>query len=332
MWSPLDWLRLRLLHAAKPLSSRLAARRAERVAVVGVVSILVALIGTALVPLWMLALGPIVLGVPHVLADLRYCVVRPGFHRRPALWLGVGVPLVMVAVSSAPAVGFAAVAGACVAADGSRVRRCAGVGVAIAAALACWFAEHYAGLILVHAHNLVAVLLWWRWRDGPLRAVPLAAFGLGLLLIAGGALDHSLAAASGPLGGELRVHAASLAPGLDGVVGLRLVLSYCFAQSVHYAMWLRLVPEDDRARPTPRSFVASWRALVDELGLALPLLAGLAALVLAGAATVDLAAARLGYLRAAQFHVFLELALLASLWVGGRRFVIDARPRAQACT
>jgi hypothetical protein len=39
----------------------------------GVLSILL-LVGTALAPMWMLALGPIVLGVPHLLADLRYCV------------------------------------------------------------------------------------------------------------------------------------------------------------------------------------------------------------------------------------------------------------------
>ena len=37
----------------------------------------------------------------------------------------------------------------------------------------------------------------------------------------------------------------------------------------------------------------------------------------------DLAAARADYLRLAQFHLFLELAVLASLWVSGRRFVIQ---------
>jgi molybdate transport system substrate-binding protein len=44
-------------------------------------------VGTALIPLWMLALGPILLGVPHLLADLRYCVFRPGWHRQAAIWV-----------------------------------------------------------------------------------------------------------------------------------------------------------------------------------------------------------------------------------------------------
>ena len=33
-----------------------------------------------------LAVGPLVLGVPHLVADLRYLVVRPGLHRRAAFW------------------------------------------------------------------------------------------------------------------------------------------------------------------------------------------------------------------------------------------------------
>jgi hypothetical protein len=309
---PLDRLRVHLLRATMPVSSYFAGRRAERVAALGLVSILLALLGTAVVPLWMLAVGPIVLGVPHLLADLRYCVVRPGWHRRPALWVGVGLPLLAVALGAGAGVGFAAVAGVCAASEGSPRRRGLGLVIAASGAAACvaWGAS--ASLVLVHLHNFVAVLLWWRWREAEprqarLRAVPIAAFVLGTALIAAGGLD----------------------PGLDGPLGLRLVLSFCFAQSVHYLIWLRLVPEDDRDRVSPRSFSASWRALVDELGWALPCLALLFTLALVGWALVDLRAARIGYLRAVEFHVFLELAVLASLWVSGRGFVIP-NPSAQS--
>jgi hypothetical protein len=265
VFTPLDGARVRLLHATMPVSSYFVGRRAQRVAAIGVVSILFALLGTAVAPMWMLALGPIVLGVPHLLADLRYCVVRPAWHRQPAMWIGVGVPLLLVAVTGQTAVGFAAVAGACAASSGPRARRVMVMALAIGSAVACVWAGPRASLVLVHLHNLVAVLLWWRWRDGParLRLLPVAAFVAGSLLIACGGLDLGLGLlAAGPLAGDLHRHMHSLAPGLDGVLGLRVVLLFCFAQSVHYVIWLRLVPEDDRARPTPRSFHA--RA---ELGL-----------------------------------------------------------------
>ena len=278
---------------------------------------LMALIGTALAPMWMLALGPIVLGVPHLLADLRYCAVRPAWHRQPAMWIGVGVPLLAVAITGLPAVGFAAVAGACAASSGPRARRMIVLAISVAAAIACIWAGPRATLLLVHLHNFIAVLLWWRWRPGPtkLRALPLAAFILGSLLIALGAFDQGIGtlARIGPLGSDLELHMNSLAPGLDGTLGLRVVLLFCFAQSVHYVIWLRLVPEDDRDRPTPRSFAASWHALVDELGVLLPCAAIVLALGLAAWALADLSAARIGYLRAAEFHVFLELALLGQL-------------------
>ena len=108
--------------------------------------------------------------------------------------------------------------------------------------------------------------------------------------------------------------------GLEPTLGLRLVLLFTFAQSVHYVIWLRLIPEDDRERPTPRSFRASWRALIAELG-PLVWLALALALVIVSWALVDLAAARAGYLRLAHFHAFLEFAVLASLWLRGHRFL-----------
>jgi hypothetical protein len=76
-------------------------------------------------------------------------------------------------------------------------------------------------------------------------------------------------------------------------------------------VWLRLIPDDLRARAAPRPFLASWRALRADFGW-WPLSAlTLAALGVAGWALADLPAARLGYLRVGAFHGYLELAALA---------------------
>lgn len=337
---PLDGLRVRALRATMPASSYFAPRRDARVALLGVLCISTSLLGTILAPLWMLALGPVLLGVPHLLADLRYCVVRPGWHRQRALLVGVGLPLLALALGAGTAIGFAAVAGMCAGLEAERPipawRRAIGVALAAAAALACVVWGSATTLVLLHLHNFVAVLLWWRWRArGPAFArLPLALFIGASLLIAAGALEgpglaqlQALgASALGPL--SLDHHLAALAPGLEGPAARRLVLLFTFAQSVHYVIWLRLIPEDDRERRTPRSFRASWRALVEELGPIVWLALALAC-ALVGWALLDLAAARAGYLRLARFHAFLEFAVLASLWVSGRRYLVGPqRPAA----
>jgi hypothetical protein len=94
---------------------------------------------------------------------------------------------------------------------------------------------------------------------------------------------------------------------------------------MHYAVWLRLMPEDDRGRATPRTFRASWAALYRDLG---PLLLGgaiLTALVVGVWACVDLAEARIGYLRAAVFHGFLELLALTLILTEGRPVGVSRR-------
>lgn len=325
----LDRIRARVLHATMPWSSHFAARREARAGLIGVVAVAGALLGTAVVPLWMLALGPIVLGVPHLLADLRYCVVRTGWHRRPALWFGVGLPVLAVMLGAPLVVGFAALFGAAAACSARSPRRRLLVYLGLALALAGYVAlGPLAALVLLHLHNFVALALWACWRPRVHRhhLAVLGCFALGSLLIMLGGLDALIEqplARSAPVGLELRHHLAAIAGNLEGPLALRLVLLFAFAQSVHYGVWLRLVPEDDRDRATPRSFRASFRALVDELGPLLPALALLATLALAGWALVDLAAAKSGYLRFAAFHGFLELALLTTLVGEGRRFVVD---------
>ncbi len=315
----LDYLRVRVLKALSPWIKPFIRRRELRVAVFGSTVVLIALAGTLIVPFWLLALGPIVWGIPHLVSDLRYLVFKPGWHRQKAFWLLVGVPLVVAGVGYHPMTfGLVATLGAVMVARGQWSRKCAVTLLVAAMGLAVWLLGDLSQLIFAHLHNFIAVMLWWFWRPrtGWLAGAMPVLFLLGTMAILFGWLAPltpfaGLAPASLPVSGYLETMSAGLAEPW----ALRLVLLFAFAQAVHYGVWLRLIPEDDRAQPTPRPFGATFRALQQDLGsvvlgVAIVLAAGLAVW-----AVVDLAEARSGYLRLALFHGYLELAACAILLI-----------------
>lgn len=320
--APVDSVRSAILKVASPWVSPLFADRRRRVWWLGVVSVVSAFVVTGLVPLWSLALGPVLLGVPHLVSDVRYLVVRPKLHHKPWLLVLVGAPLLATSLGAGPEVGVLAIVPAVFGAGFSwRLVVVAFVWLALTAAA---YLEPFGfQLAFVHAHNLLAVLLWWSLtaRAKSMAWVPLLTVG-GAVAILAGALDPLVTWSGGwsaPwTGTSFTEFVENITPALDPTLAGRLVLSFCFLQSVHYAVWLRLVPDDARPRPAPRTFAASWDALVADFGLA-PLLVFVAlSLGLAVWGAVTLPGARLGYLQLAAFHGYLELAIAARWFAFGR--------------
>lgn len=304
-----------------PAFTGLVASRERRVALVGATAVVGSLALTLGAPLTMLVWAPLVLGVPHLLADVRYLVVRPGLHRRGVLALAAGAPLAVVGAVGDAWIGLLAAVGAVLVARASGMRR--GVAVAVLGLLAL-LAARLPGpseLVLLHLHNLVAGVAWWVWRPGRTRAQGAVALGAlaGWVLLATGALD-GFVSRGGPFVAGLDTSglAAEVAPWVS-LSGYHLLLAWIYAQSLHYGAWLRLVPEDDRPRRTPRPFRATARVLVAELG---PWVLGgaiVAWAVVFGWGLLDPLAARAAYLRGALFHGHLEIAALALAWVERRR-------------
>lgn len=319
-----DALRAAVFRRLLPQCPRLFADRARRVAWVGSLSVLLAFGLTVSVPLWLLALGPLLLGVPHLLADLRYLVVVPGLHRRRWLCVAAGLPLAAVGLGAPAAVGLLAVAAAVLCARGDASYKAVALGTWVVLSIGALADETLFVVVFLHLHNVVALGLWWflRPRDGRAAGVLLlVAFGSMLLL--GGAMDPVVTGFGGWIapatGIDLAEHAQVLVPVGDPVLAQRGLLCFAFLQAVHYAVWLRLVPEDARARPVPRSFRASWLALRADVGSGPLALAAVLAIGIALLGACDLVAAREGYLRLAAFHSYLEGAVLALLLVERRR-------------
>lgn len=321
--APLDAARAAFLRAlGRPLARYIADPEA-RVAVLGPASLAIALLLACATPRLLLLFGPLLLGVPHLVADLRYLVVGHGLHRRPALVALALVPCVAALVAPTLAIAGMSVVGAAIATRGPALRRAA-VALFGATLVALGLETGRVGaIVFAHLHNAIAfgwlVFGFTRgsgsrrgaWWPTCVAALAASALGLGALPLHALAFDARF--------GDAELLRASLSPTSSPELADRFVVLFAFGQAAHYGVWLRLVPEFARPRRAPRSFASSYLALRDELGRPLLLLATLGTLMVSAGALVDAPFARDAYLRFALFHGPLELAVAAVLAIESER-------------
>ncbi|HEY0192447.1 MAG TPA: hypothetical protein VGC42_15110 [Kofleriaceae bacterium] len=295
----------------------IAADRRARLALGGAAAIVIALVASAAAPETWFVWAPLVLGVPHVLADLRYLLLGP--YRLIALGRGDALlagGLLATAVVATPVLGAAVVLGAVL-----RTPRCRGHAVAAAGALvyAGWASPVLTAYALLHGHNLVALgmlALVGRQR-GVACGFAGGAFAVVALVLTG-ALDPILPmAALGRLSGYVLPDAALAA--WPAAHCAHIALSFLFLQGVHYATWLRLIPAAARPHGGLRGFGASLRALErDCTAPVIAIVVGLALALPVLALTGDPAALRDRYVQLAGGHAYLELAVVMR-WLAARR-------------
>ena len=324
IFAPLDALRAKLIRLVAPRFRPLVVDREVRVAAFATFLLCTALVSTSLVPMWFLVVGPLVWGIPHVLSDLRYLVARPGYHRRPGVAVAVTAGLIAAGLGYTLRAALLGAAGALLFARTSWRRRLTGIGVLGALyAVAAW-AGPLSDLVFAHLHNVIAVGFWWAWRPRVRRLhwLPLALFVVFSALILLGALDFMVTRVGlhAPWTGiSARWLAYQLSPTMSGPWPTRMLVLYAFGQSVHYVVWMRLVPEEERPSATPRSFAQSFRALRVDVGSVVLWATAASILALLAWGAVSLGAARNGYLELAFFHGYLEIAAAALMWAEGRR-------------
>lgn len=309
---------------AEPWFGSLYADRERRVQWMAVFSIATSFAFTIVAPLWLLALGPVLLGVPHLVADARYLVIQPGLHKRGVLvWLAA-IPLVALGFGAPPFIGLLSIVPLVLVAKASAGRKVVALMIWAALTVVALLWETPFLLTFLHLHNVIALVWWWTWQPRARRSwfIPaLTVAALAFLLLGGAEPVLSYFNAWNAPGSRTSFgeYVNANAPGLAPTLALRLILTFAFLQSLHYAVWLRLVPEDARVRPAPRPFRESWNALVRDFGLPALAFCIVLALFIAVWGAFDLSAARYGYLRLAAFHGYLELAVAAWFLVEGRR-------------
>lgn len=199
----------------------------------------------------------------------------------------------------------------------------AGVVVLAAATVVSWRRLDHHFVVLAHLHNVVPLFFVWEWsrrwpagRTG-FRAVNVAwVVGVPGLILAGvfdGLLGDG-AARLGPLGtfAPERLAATYAPPGwLDGPFALRLLAVFAFMQTMHYVVWVWLLPR--HAADATAAFDARVPALRGRRAAA----AGVVGAVLLGVLLVsDYRTGRTVYGAVASYHAYLEFPVLLALLLG----------------
>lgn len=339
--APLDWLdRARssvIAIVARAGLLPLVARRDARVKTRAAFAIGLALVSTIVCPALALAISPAIFGVPHIAASVRYLLLRQGLSRRfliATAALAVAMMTLRILEQYGAAVttfaraeivlaaAWALIAATAAARSSRSAKRLAIACAVIVIGGAIAFAHPLtARIAFAHVHNLGVVALWLvGFRRGRLPAWTLALLAFGIVLLISGATLGATRALGGTsaLGVDLFEVGRWLVPGAAAGIALPLVLAHAFTDSVHYAFWLGVIPDETLEHQGSLSFRMTLRGLTRDFGkLGLAAIA-LAALLVLGASAIDGAGTRSAYFAIAGFHGYIEGVMLVFLMVRGR--------------
>ena len=317
----------------------------------------VSLLLTCFAPALALAVGPLVFGVPHVAASVRYLVLRRALSR-PFVAGVVGLSAVLIALrvwallSPEPSLpiriemALGALAALLAAVFGYLRARVTGtkphpmvwilVPVLIAQAVLLVHAPFLGRALFVHLHNLGAVVIWallFRRRASGRTALVGASlafagsFVLGLLPFVPELPAFGWGTSA--LGVSLERVAAWLSPGAPPELARRLALAHVLTDGIHYAFWLGVIPDEAVRGQGTLGFRQTYRGLARDFGRALPWVA-LAALLVPLLALAGVPEVRAVYFSLAGFHGYLEGALLVHALVSGEKSLSEPAS-AHAC-
>ena len=283
-------------------------------------------------------IGLILFGILHNLLEIRYVAGRfSGVLARPfldllvALITGIVVCRLLVGVVGRPAqlaeilLGYGVLAAAAWHGLEGRRRVTALAVVGTASVVSLTFpAYHF--VVLTHLHNVVPLFFLWEWsrrivsRRGrqAFRAVQLVWVVAVPAVILLGLIDGSLSADPGivrsVVGDGQTVVASSAPPGAAAtVVGMRLLTVFAFMQTMHYVVWVALMP-----RVAPDASAAFEARVPWVTGPRLWAMGFMAAAVFAVLFGVDFVQGKALYAALASYHAYLELPVLLAMLLGAR--------------
>ena len=289
-------------------------------------------------PIATAVIGLILFGILHNLLEIRYVAGRfSGLLGRPflellvALITGIVVCRLLAGVIGRPALlaeivlGYAILAAAARHGLDGRRRVVAWVVIGAAAAVSLSFPTYHF-VVLTHLHNVVPLFFLWEWsrritsRRGrqAFRAVQLLWVLVIPTVVVLGFLDGSLSADPGivrsVVGDGQTVLAASAPPSTAAtVLGMRFLTVFAFMQTMHYVVWVALLP-----RVAPDASAAFEARVPWVTGPRLWATGFVGAALFAVLFGLDFVQGKALYAALASYHAYLELPVLLALLVGAR--------------
>jgi hypothetical protein len=296
-------------------------------------------------PLLVLVIGPIIYGIPHLFASLRFIhfsISSPvqltntklkfrSFHFLAAVWIVILAARLLYDHGALPLQWPSSgpeILGLAVAAIGlwSIYGKNAGslarsVAVVLPLAFLLWNFPLWTSGLLILLHNWVAFAYWHLAckSQAERRVVLVSAFIFLVvhLLVFWGAFDgvYLLASPQGYLRWAQLDYAdlgRLIAPWSSNYQLLfHCVVLYAFGQAMHYFIWLKAIPDQNHTNEVPASFRTSYRLLIQDLGHTTTRALILVSVISAGVwLMAALPAARELYFAFAAFHGFAEIGAL----------------------
>ncbi len=290
--------------------------RDVRICFGGVILMLFSLMLALGAPFWSMALGPVILGIPHVFAGLHYLIKRQGFDKKPLIL----VIFLLVIAATLLNLNISLVIGLNVlflfVIETEREKKVLAFIIINILVLLSLKYEYFFHFCYLHLHNFIAVFIWWLWSPKGLnRLIPLLCFLLiNFLLIFCSSADFSGFISSHP---ELmgKDYFLSYFIPFETSLATGILLSFAFSQSVHYAIWLRMIPDEDHKQKTPRTFLKTYKTLKAEWGLFFLAMVSALTLFFLFWSFIDVEAAGRNYLQIFSFHANLEISSLIILFL-----------------
>jgi hypothetical protein len=341
---------LRLMLSAKWM--REAFRdRATRLSLLFGIAVLIYLPLSLYFPLWVLAIGPIIWGVPHIFASLRFQAdmvhaksssvdgssVRRAIFFSCLIWAGITLFRIYTDVfqnlsrwdRTHPGAVEAAVAVVMLIGLSFIFRRslkqlALSSVLLVPITLALWKLPLVFSGILILGHNFVACVFWiLAARERRDRAVAVGATVLFVLIhilvflkVFDGLINlFPVASSLGWSGASIDGLGHMITPWSENLsVWYRAVSLYAFGQSLHYFIWLKAIPDLRAPTSNPTSVRTAWNFLKRDFGLKLALGACLLSLIpMAVWLIIGFETSHNLYFAVASCHGYFEFAGLALL-------------------
>lgn len=335
-----QWLKLGLKNQSL---NYLFFNRSLRVFLLFSMALAVYLIAALFVPLWVLLVGPILWGVPHLVSSLRYSTNNLKITKKLSvqkthllLWLFVFIyrffndvieyplplsqfPLLVegLALLTATLVQIYFV-------KQNFFKNLLSLFFVGGLLLCTYFYPINTALVVLIGHNYLPLYYWWQSchtnSDKKIFAISSALFLLASLAIYFGWFMglYSMVSPQGQITFLNWDYSEVISPfvteNYNYEFWFRIVSLYAFSQAIHYFIWLKAIPENHQKQKHPPSFKTSWLNLQGEFGAgSVEVFVVFCLIGLALWGFLEFQSARTFYFSLASYHGFMELSAIGFL-------------------